>query len=63
MEWIFLAKLILTENSLVVQWLGLHALTAEDAGSISGQGTNIPRAMHHDQKAKHTHTHKNLILI
>ena len=25
-----------------VQWLGLRAFTAEGAGSISGQGTEIP---------------------
>ena len=29
-------------NSLVVQWLGLHAFTAEGLGSIPGQGTKIP---------------------
>ena len=27
------------ENSLVVQWLGLHAFTANRLGSISGWGT------------------------
>jgi len=62
MEWIFLAKLILIGNPLVVQWLRLHAFTAEDTGSISGQGTIIPQTMHHGQKAKHTHQ-KNLILF
>ena len=31
------------ENSLVVQWLGLGALTAEGPGLISGQGTEIPQ--------------------
>ena len=31
----------------VVQWLGLHAVTAEGAGSISSQGTKIlPVAQH-----------------
>ena len=34
-----------TENSLVVQWLGCHALTAEGLGSIPSQGTKIPQAM------------------
>ena len=33
-------------NSLVVQWLRLHALTAEGRGSIPGQGTKIPQAAH-----------------
>ena len=28
-------------NSLVVQWLGLHAFTAKGPSSISGQGTKI----------------------
>ena len=31
------------ENSLVVQWLGLGALTAEGPSLISGQGTEIPQ--------------------
>ena len=30
--------------SLVVQWLGLHAFTAEGPGSIPGQGTKISQA-------------------
>ena len=30
-------------NSLVVQWLGLCAVTAEGLGSIPGQGTKIPQ--------------------
>ena len=29
-------------NSLAVQWLGLHTLTAEGPGSIPGWGTRIP---------------------
>ena len=29
-------------NSLVVQWLGLRAFTAEGPGSIPGGGTQIP---------------------
>ena len=31
-------------NSLVVQWLRRHPLTAKDPGSISGRGTKIPPA-------------------
>ena len=31
-------------NSLVVQWLGLHAFTAKGPGSIPGQGTKIRQA-------------------
>ena len=31
-------------NSLVVQWLGLYASTAEGMGSIPGWGTKIPHA-------------------
>jgi len=29
-------------NSLAIQWLGFHALTAEGQGSIPGRGTKIP---------------------
>ena len=35
------------QNSLVVQWLGLRAPTAEGTGSILGRGTRIPHAMQH----------------
>ena len=31
-------------NSLVVQWLGCHAFTAEGPGSIPDRGTKIPKA-------------------
>ena len=31
-------------NSLAVQWLGLHVLTAKGLGSVPGQGTRIPQA-------------------
>ena len=31
----------MTGNSLAVQWLGLHPFTAEDLGSLPGQGTKI----------------------
>ena len=36
------------ENSLVVQWLGLHAFTAEGLGSIPNQ--EILQAMWHGKK-------------
>ena len=39
-------------NSLVFQWLGLHAFTAEGPGSIPGQGTKIPQAVSRGQKKK-----------
>ena len=39
-------------NSLVVQWLGLCAFTAEGQGSVPGQGTKIPQAKWHGQKKK-----------
>ena len=32
-------------NSLVVQWLGLHTLTAKGTGSIPGRGTKLPQAI------------------
>ena len=31
-------------TSLTVQWLGLHAFTAEGVGSIPGRGAKIPQA-------------------
>ena len=39
-------------NSLVVQWLGLGAFTAESLGSVPGCGTNIPQAVRCGQKKK-----------
>ena len=39
-------------NSLVVQWLRLHASTAGGAGSIPGRGTKIPHAARYGQKKK-----------
>ena len=33
-------------------WLGLHAFTAEGLGSISGQGTKIPKAKQGVKKKK-----------
>ena len=38
-------------NSLAVQWLGLHASTAEGKGSIPHQGTKI-RMLHGQKKRK-----------
>lgn len=38
------------ENSLVVQWLGLHAFTAQGASSIPGQEAKIPQATQGGQK-------------
>ena len=32
------------ENSLVVEWLGLHAFTAMGPGAIPGWGARIPQA-------------------
>ena len=40
-------------NSLVVQWLGLRALTAKGLGSIPGRGTKIPKAEWCGQKKGH----------
>ena len=37
-------------NSLTVQWLGLHAFTAEGTGSVPGWGTKIPQAVWCSQK-------------
>ena len=39
-------------NSLVVQWLGLCAFTAESLGSVPGWGTKIPQAVRCGQKKK-----------
>ena len=48
----YLKKLGQGGNSLEVQWLGLHAFTAEGLGSIPGQGTKIPQAARRDEKKK-----------
>ena len=37
-------KMVHAGNSLVLQWLGLCALTPKSLGSVSGQGTKIPQA-------------------
>ena len=47
----------LSGNSLVVQWLGLHAVTTKVPGSIFGQGTKIPNAV------LHTHTRELLSVL
>ena len=39
-------------NSLTVQGLGIHALTAAGPGSIPGQGTKIPQTAPHWIKKK-----------
>ena len=39
----------MSENSLAVQWLRLHAFTAEVSGLIHGQETKIPQAVWHGQ--------------
>ena len=45
-------KKMLGGNSLVVQWLGLHTLTAEGPGLTPSQGTKIPQAVQCGQKKK-----------
>ena len=45
-------------NSLAVQWLGLHALTAEGTDSVPGWGTKIPQAaVQPKEKKKESITH------
>ena len=39
-------------DSLVVQWLGLHASTAGGTGSIPCRGAKIPHAARYGQKIK-----------
>ena len=39
-------------NSLVVQWLGLHAFTAKNLGSVPGQETEIPYAAWQPKRRK-----------
>ena len=41
-------------NSLAVQWLGLHSLTAKDPGSIPGQGTKIRKLRRVAKKKKNS---------
>ena len=40
------------KNSLEVQWLGLHVLTAMSTGSIPCYRTKILHALQHGQKRK-----------
>ena len=42
----------LSRNSLAAQSLGPHASTAGSTGSVPGQGTKIPHAVHHSQERK-----------
>lgn len=42
---------LLCGNSLTVQWLGLHAYTAEGLGSIAAQGTRIPQGSRQSRKS------------
>lgn len=39
-------------NSLLVQWLGLHASIAGAVALIPGQGTEVSHVMWHHQKKK-----------
>ena len=49
-------------NFLAVQWLGLHASTAEGMGSIPGQGTKIPHAVRYGlRKKKNVTIRKNWV--
>ena len=48
----FKFKWIKIENSLMVQWLGLHGFTAKGVGLISGQRINISQTKWHSQKSK-----------
>ena len=41
-------KIFSIRNSLAIQWLGLHAFTADGACSILDQGTNIMQAKWRD---------------
>ena len=48
-------KLLFMKNSLVVQWLGFCAFTAEGPSSIPSQGTKIPQVLRYGQKKKSYH--------
>ena len=43
---------LISGNSLVDQWLGLSAFTAEGPGSIPGWAYKIPQAAQHGQRKK-----------
>ena len=45
-------KIVLLGNSVVVQWIGLGALTARGPGLIPGWGTKVPHAAWRSQKIK-----------
>ena len=50
---IFLSlKWVNWETFLDIQWLGLHAFTAEGMGLIPGWGTKIPQAVWYSKKKK-----------
>ena len=51
-DWEFKCIKILKRNSLVVQWLGLGAFTAEGPGLILNWGTKILQVMKHGQTNK-----------
>ena len=43
-------KIIAVGTSLAVQWLRLHASSAEDVDSVSSQGTRISHVVWHGKK-------------
>ena len=45
-------KKAISQNSLAVQWLGLHAFTVKGLSSIPGWGTKIPQAVQCENKTK-----------
>ena len=45
-------ELLFMENSLVVQWLGFCAFTAEGPSSIPSQETKIPQVLRYGTKKK-----------
>ena len=49
-------------NSLAVQWLGVHAFTAEGPGSIPGLGTKILRATQCSQKKERKKEKKSILI-
>ena len=53
----------MARSYLVVQWWGLHAFTAKDMDSVSGEGTKIPQATWHGQKKKKKTTRTKLYVL
>ena len=53
----------LSRNSLAVQWLGFHANTTGSTGSVPGQGTKMPHAVHPSQKKKEKKIQKTFICV